>query len=66
MEFLVENRNIIILIMIVIIGYLLYNNESVQNLMQHIQLQWITMNNLNKIIVILIILALAYRLWCYE
>jgi len=63
MEVLVENRNIIIFFMMLIIGYLLYNTDFIQDLIQHIRLQWSTMNNLNRIIVVIIVLTFAYRLW---
>jgi len=63
MEFLKENRNIIILIAIIAIGYLFFQTDLFKNLFNTISFQWNNLSTMMKGIVILIVIVLIYNMY---
>ena len=63
MEFLKENRNIVILIAVVVIGYLLLQTEMFKSFGNSVMAQWNSMSNTMKLLAVLVIVAVAYYLW---
>jgi hypothetical protein len=63
MEFLKENRNIIILVALIVIGYLLFQTNTIKNLMMSLSIKWNQLSNFMKLVVILIIIAICYYLY---
>jgi len=63
MEFLKENRNIIIFIAIIAIGYLFFQTELFKNLFKSISDQWNNLSTMMKGIVILIVIVLIYNMY---
>ena len=63
MEFLKENRNIIILIAIIAICYLLFQSEQVKKLFKSVTDQWKSLSPIMKLVVVLIVVALLYNMY---
>lgn len=63
LEFLKENRNIIILIALIAIAYLLLQTNLFANIKNTVMAQWYTMSNTTKLIILLIIIGVAYYYW---
>lgn len=63
MEFLKENRNIVILIAIIVIGYLLLQTEAIKKLMNSLSIRWNSLSTMMKIILVLIVVYIAYYLY---
>ncbi|QKF93848.1 hypothetical protein QKU48_gp0390 [Fadolivirus algeromassiliense] len=66
MEFLMENRNIVILVAVLVIGYFLLRSEFVNNLYLNVKAQWASLSGTYKLVVAVAIVALAYYLWNRE
>jgi|688.fasta_scaffold470751_1 hypothetical protein len=63
MEFLRENRNIVIIVAVLVIGYLLMRSEVFGNVLSSLVGQWESMTTLMKLLVLVIVVALAYRIY---
>ena len=63
METLIDNRNLVILILIVAIIYFFSQTPCAKNLMVTMSNKWNQLNTTNKVILVLIILFLAYKSW---
>lgn len=66
MEFLRENRNIVIIITLLVIGYFLFKSEFIRNLYMNLRIQWSTMTGSSKLVAGVVIILLAYYLWNRE
>lgn len=66
MEWLKENRNIVIIIAIIVIGYLLLKTHFFGNLYEQSMMQWTMMGNFGKLLIVLIIVGIAYYYYTKE
>lgn len=66
MEFLRENRNIVILVAVLAVAYYLLRSEFVKNLYVNLKAQWGGLSGTAKLVVGLAVVALAYYLWNRE
>lgn len=66
MEFLKENRNIVILIAIIAICYLFLQTSIFKNLFTQVSTKWSELSALMKVIVVLIIVWIIYYLYNRE
>jgi len=63
MDFLKENRNIIIIILVVVIGYLLLKTDFFGSLMQQTRMRWQRMDNPSKFLSIFVVIAIIYFIY---
>ena len=63
MDFLRENKNIVIVIALLVIGYLLYQSETFQGLLVNLRVQWNTLSTTMKAVLGLVVVGIAYYLW---
>lgn len=63
MEFLQENRNIVILIAIIVICYLVIQSPFGKYVLFTTKMRWMRLSNTSKIIISIIIIMLVYYLW---
>lgn len=63
MEFLKENRNIIILIAIIAICYLFLQTDIFKKLFIQVSMKWSELSTLMKVIVVLIVVWIIYYLY---
>ena len=66
METLGDNKNIIMLILIIAIIYFFSQTGCAQNLLEMGKDKWDSLNNTNQLIVVGVILFVAYKMWNYE
>ena len=66
METLGDNKNIIMLILIIAIIYFFSQTACAQNMMDMVKSKWTSLNNANRLIVVAVILFIAYKAWNYE
>ena len=66
METLREHRNLVILVVLLVILYLLWNTEVVSNVRHSATNQWATMGTFGKVVLVLVVVALAYYLYNRE
>ena len=62
MAFLEENRTVIIIIAIIVIGYLLLQTDIFQNLLMTLRMQWAGFSDIVKLIIVLLVIWLVYYL----
>ena len=62
MELLKENRNLVIIVALLVIAYLLWDVEVVRNIRNTVTNQCSNMGNLAKVVVVVV---LAYLVYCY-
>jgi len=60
MDFLQQNRNVVIIVAVIVIGYLLLQTELVQGLLLSLRIQWAGLSDLMKIVVVLLIAYCVY------
>ena len=63
MEFLKENRNIIIIIAIIAICYLFLQTDVFKKMFTQISMKWNELSTFMKIVVILIVIWITYYLY---
>jgi len=66
MDFLKENRNIVILIALLVIGYLLFQSDTFKEIFINLRLQWEILSNVTKLIIIFAVIGISYYLWTKE
>lgn len=60
MDFLQQNRNVVIIVAVVVIGYLLLQTEFVQGLLLTLRIQWAGLSDMMKVVVVLLVAYCAY------
>ena len=60
MDFLQQNKNVVIVVAVLVIGYLLLQTEFVQGLLLSLRIQWAGLSDLMKVIVVLLVAYCAY------
>lgn len=63
MDFLKENRNIIIIILVIVIGYLLLKTDFFGSLMQQTRMRWQRMDSTSKFLSIFVVIAIIYFIY---
>lgn len=63
MDFLKENKNIIIIIGLIVIAYLLFQTNFFRTVKRDLMVYWYTMSNAMKLVILLVIIAIAYYCW---
>lgn len=63
MEFLQENKNIVMLIAIIVIGYFFSQSEMFKSLYINLRVQWANSSTFSKLVFGLIVAAIAYYFW---
>lgn len=66
METLREHRTLVIVVVLLVILYLLWNTEVVMSVRHSATNQWSSMGTFGKAVVVLVIVALAYYLYTRE
>ncbi|ARF12615.1 hypothetical protein Klosneuvirus_9_17 [Klosneuvirus KNV1] len=60
MDFLQQNKNVVIIVAVVVIGYLLLQTELIQGLLLSLRIQWAGLSDLMKVVVLLLVVYCAY------
>lgn len=66
MEILKENRTLVIILVLLVIAYLLWNTEVVGGVRSKVMGQWNSMGTLGKVVAVLVIVGVAYYLYNRE
>lgn len=66
MEFLKENRNLVIIVAILVIGYLLLKTEMFKNIVGQITEKWNELSNIAKLIIVVVVVYVAYHYYHRE
>lgn len=60
MDFLQQNKNVVIVVAVIVIGYLLLQTELIQGLLLSLRIQWAGLSDIMKVIVVLLVAYGAY------
>ena len=55
MDFLQQNKNVVIVVAVIVIGYLLLQTDLVQRLLLSLRIQWAGLSDLMKVVVVLLV-----------
>lgn len=60
MDFLQQNKNVVMIVGVIVIGYLLLQTEFVQRLLLSLRIQWAGLSDMMKLVVVLLVAYCAY------
>ena len=63
MEFLKENRTVVIVVVLLVLAYLLWDAEVVRNVRFSVSNQWNSMGQVGKVVAVLVLAAAVYYLY---